>query len=496
MPSEWVLSKLEELVSQSFTGLVRSAAEQGIENSYSYLKMNNISASGKFDLSDLVKVNAYEVDVEKYSLKKGDFIFNTRNSVELVGKCGVFKIDTPAPILFNNNLLKIKFLNIKPEIVAHWLNSAIGKDQLKSITSATTSVAAIYQKQLMAVDVPVIPLAEQQQIAQKLDELLAQVDTLKTRLAAIPKILKRFRQSVLAAAVGGRLTEEWRGNVKIVESASELKIRWLAERKNNFELAQLDRLSRGTIKTPRKFISPLNPDIETAEVRFPDEWELVSVSEFAECLDSQRVPVKKDQRESSNGLYPYFGANGEVDRIDEYIFDDDLVMVTEDETFYGRIKPIAYRYTGKCWVNNHAHVLRAPNKIANDFLCYTLMYYKVIPWLTGTTGRAKLGQGSLNVLPMGMPPEVEQAEIVRRVEQLFAYADQIEQRVKDAQARVNHLTQSLLAKAFRGELTAEWRAQNPELISGENSATALLQRIKVEREALAGKTKTKKPKSP
>jgi len=77
----------------------------------------------------------------------------------------------------------------------------------------------------------------------------------------------------------------------------------------------------------------------------------------------------------------------------------------------------------------------------------------------------------------------EQTEIVRRVEQLFAYADQIEQRVKDAQARVNHLTQAILAKAFRGELTADWRAQNPELISGENSAEALLKRIKAERES-------------
>ena len=73
----------------------------------------------------------------------------------------------------------------------------------------------------------------------------------------------------------------------------------------------------------------------------------------------------------------------------------------------------------------------------------------------------------------------EQTQIVHRVEQLFAFADQIEQRVKVAQSRVNHLTQSILAKAFRGELTAEWRAQNPHLISGEHSAEALLLRIQL-----------------
>ena len=66
----------------------------------------------------------------------------------------------------------------------------------------------------------------------------------------------------------------------------------------------------------------------------------------------------------------------------------------------------------------------------------------------------------------------------------FTYADQIEKRVKDAQSRVNNLTLSILAKAFRGELTADWREQNPDLISGENSAEALLERIKADKAAL------------
>ena len=90
------------------------------------------------------------------------------------------------------------------------------------------------------------------------------------------------------------------------------------------------------------------------------------------------------------------------------------------------------------------------------------------------------------------PPVEEQTEIVHRVNQLFAFADQIEQRVKNAQARVNHLTQSILAKAFRGELTAEWREQNPNLISGDNSAEALLARIKAERGARKNNAKPRR----
>ncbi|GIU46481.1 hypothetical protein [Shewanella algidipiscicola] len=104
------------------------------------------------------------------------------------------------------------------------------------------------------------------------------------------------------------------------------------------------------------------------------------------------------------------------------------------------------------------------------------------------------------VCPSGQPTVVQNRSrrfCVRRVEELFAFADKVEAQVSKAQARVNNLTQSILAKAFRGELTAEWREQNPELIRGENSALALLERIKAEREALAlaAKAAKKKPRA-
>lgn len=357
----------------------------------------------------------------------------------------------------------------------------------------STAIPGLNREDAYNLNIAIPPLAEQKIIAEKLDTLLAQVDSTKARLEQIPQILKRFRQAVLAAAVSGKLTQEWRSNNKTLESAQDLLKRWLDIRENNFISNQYNLLENKKIKKIKNFPKPLQPDTTTGnELAVPEEWKIVSVSQFADCLDSQRIPVKKENRIASEGIYPYFGANGEVDRVDDYIFDGDYVLVTEDETFYGRVKPIAYRFTGKCWVNNHVHILSAPTKIANDYLCYALMYYKIIPWLTGTTGRAKLTQGALNVLPIGLPPEREIEEIVRRVEQLFAYADTIEKQVNNALARVNNLTQSILAKAFRGELTAQWRAENPDLISGENSAAALLEKIKAERTASGGKKASRK----
>ncbi|MWB60861.1 restriction endonuclease subunit S, partial [Pseudomonas aeruginosa] len=103
-----------------------------------------------------------------------------------------------------------------------------------------------------------------------------------------------------------------------------------------------------------------------------------------------------------------------------------------------------------------------------------------------------LFQRDVKEFVLEVPPLNEQHEIVRRVEQLFGYADTIEKQVNNALVRVNNLTQSILAKAFRGELTAQWRAENPDLISGENSAAALLEKIKAERAATGSKKAPRK----
>lgn len=109
------------------------------------------------------------------------------------------------------------------------------------------------------------------------------------------------------------------------------------------------------------------------------------------------------------------------------------------------------------------------------------------------TGVKHYRVGDVSNLIIPIPPTEEQTEIVRRVEQLFAYADRIEQQAKAAKARVDNLTQAILAKAFRGELTADWRAANPDLISGDNSAAALLARIQTERATVKPRKRASKP---
>ncbi|WP_434930709.1 restriction endonuclease subunit S [Shewanella sp. HL-SH5] len=487
IPEGWIKASLKEVGKVTSGNAFKST--QFVSTGVPVVKISNIQYGEYVEKNQEYLPLSFINEFSNFQIGSGDLLLALTRPITN-GQLKVCKYPKDASTaLLNQRVAKLETSkSLTQQFFEYYLRSKLFLEQVENGLSETLQ-PNLSPNTLTDFIVLLPPLAEQKVIADKLDELLAQVESTKARLDAIPAILKSFRQSLLAAAVSGKLTEAWRGENQIIENSKSLKIRWLSERRNNFEQLQKDLVSNGTIKRPRQFKEPIAPDTETGEVDISSEWELVSVSEFAECLDNMRIPVKKEQRESAQGLYPYFGANGEVDKVDEYIFDDELVMVTEDETFYGRVKPIAYRYSGKCWVNNHAHVLKAPNKVASDYLCYSLMYYKIIPWLSGTTGRAKLTQAALNSLPIGLPPEIEQTEIVRRVEELFALADKIEAQVNAAQLRVNNLTQSILAKAFRGELTADWRAANPELICGDNSAQALLERIKAEREALTKTTK-------
>lgn len=138
--------------------------------------------------------------------------------------------------------------------------------------------------------------------------------------------------------------------------------------------------------------------------------EYLKLEDCCEILDSKRIPVTANKRR--NGKYPYYGANGLQDNVDDYIFDDELVLLAEDGgNFNSKDKPIAYRVSGKCWVNNHAHVLKPKQGISVDYLCYALMYYDVSGLVNGAT-RQKLTQATMRKMKIPILSEIDQLRIV------------------------------------------------------------------------------------
>ena len=141
--------------------------------------------------------------------------------------------------------------------------------------------------------------------------------------------------------------------------------------------------------------------------------EYIKLEDACEILDSQRVPITASERKS--GIYPYYGANGIQDYVEDYIFDDDLVLLAEDGGNFGsKDRPIAYRVSGKCWVNNHAHVLKPKANIDVDYLCYSLMFYDTTGLVNGAT-RQKLTQVAMRQMQIPFVDIDSQRDIVKEL---------------------------------------------------------------------------------
>ena len=143
---------------------------------------------------------------------------------------------------------------------------------------------------------------------------------------------------------------------------------------------------------------------------------MMLLEDCCEILDSMRVPITAADRQG--GPYPYYGANGIQDHVAEYIFDDELVLLAEDGGNFGsKTRPIAYRVSGKCWVNNHAHVLKPKEGLDVDFLCYSLMFYNTDGLVNGAT-RQKLTQATMRKMLIPKLEITEQRAIVELINQV------------------------------------------------------------------------------
>ena len=205
--------------------------------------------------------------------------------------------------------------------------------------------------------------------------------------------------------------------------------------------ALMDHLfSYGTKGEPRK-------QTEIGEI--PESWGAVRLNELCECLDSKRVPVKESERNKRNGSIPYYGASGQAGWIDDFLFDEDLLLVAEDgENLNSRRLPIAYSIEGKSWVNNHAHVLRVTN-IDQFFLEYHLNSTDLSSYLTGTT-RPKLNKASLLGILVPKPKCAEADEIASILRNCDAKIAALEHET----ARLDELFHAMLEELMTGKRSA------------------------------------------
>lgn len=497
LPQGWCLTTLENVADWGSGGTPSRKESAYYNGNVPWIKTGDLGPKILYASSEYISELGVKNSSAKY-FPKGSVAIAMYGAT--IGKTSILGIDatTNQACGVGNPILGLTFSEFLYYFLLNEKDSFIAKG--KGGAQPNISQALIKEHEIY-----LPPLAEQKVIADKLDTLLAQVETTKARLERIPEILKRFRQSVLTAAVSGKLTKDFFCDSELEDDITE---DWIAYQKKIFETIGKQPKSKNWMKSAPK---PENRCEFADRLPAGKGWRIFFLDDII-FSKNQGVNTTTEKVEyTSSGIVAIQAGNIQEGYV--HFQTDKFVSTEKFESLSAHVKPkpndVLYTNIGA----NFGNAAVVPSEIDSFLITWNVMrivpsrlimpkYLEMVlnskiirdealkavststvPFVNGKT----IGQ---YVIPTPQIPE--QVEIVRRVEELFAFADSIEQKATAALARVNNLTQSILAKAFRGELTADWRAANPELISGDNSAAALLEKIKAERAALAGKKTRKK----
>lgn len=454
LPENWTSTQLGEVckVVRGITFPASAKEEKLTPDNVCCLRTTNVQK--EVDWDDVYFVSKEYVKRDDQFVKIGDILMSMANSYELVGKVSVVR-ELPYITSFGAFISAVRPLPvIEAQYLFHLLRTAKVQSELRKGSSQTVNIANISVSRLSEIEIPLPPLPEQKRIADKLDALLARADSCERHLERVPQILKRFRQSVLAAATSGRLTEGWREergvdveweNCSLGDVITD--IRYGTARKSVYELKNA---------TPVLRIPNIGDGrIDASDLKYSnfDKKEIETLSLKAGDLLLIR----------SNGSVELVGKVAIVDKeFDGFLYAGYLIRLRFDKT---KVNP---RYI--------SHYLSSPAIRSHIELT-----------ARSTSGVNNINSEEVKAISLELPSLEEQTEIVRRVEKLFAYVERLEARYLSASERVARFTPSLLAKAFRGELVG----QDPN----DESASALVGRIRETRDAQKAGPSVKSKKS-
>lgn len=365
--------------------------------------------------------------------------------------------------------------------------------------------------------IPLPPTEEQSRIVAKVDELMALCDQLEVQQQKCRTLQNHLRQSTLQAVAASQSSHELQDSWQRLqvnfdqlfstpEDVKELRdlilllgikgllvdqLETTPKKSGDFlSLVQAKReelISQGIVRRSTKL-----PEVDENESPFPlpRGWTFCRLGDVSICRDGQRIPLSKAEREPRRGVYPYYGASGIIDHIDDYIFEDNLLLVGEDgANLINRSTPIAFIANGQYWVNNHAHVLDA---ICDTSLKYLELYINAIdlkPYVTGTA-QPKMNQAKMNSIVVAVPPLEEQVRIIECVSSLMAVCDVLESKFRNATETSTNLAISAVAaitgiaikqeeepmKAPQTELVAPVRLGTPPDVKAQAPLATILAR--------------------
>ena len=281
-------------------------------------------------------------------------------------------------------------------------------------SKAKSMIPGIERNNVLDLCIPVPPLEEQNRIVAKIEEILPYIDQYDKAYTKLETFNKKFpedmEKSILQMAMQGKLVEQRPEE----GTADELYEQIVAEK--------AQRIKEGKIKKEKPIDFVLSDEIPWD---LPENWKWVRFRDITINRDAERVPLSVSEREHLEKKYDYYGASGVIDKVDKYLFTEDLVLIGEDgANLLSRSTPIAFIATGKYWVNNHAHVIECCKGVFIKYFVYYINAISLAKYVTGTA-QPKMNQARMNGIWIPLPPLEEQKRIVAKIEELLPYCDQL-----------------------------------------------------------------------
>ena len=367
--------------------------------------------TGNVDFDIYISKELYEKNKEKGGVPSKNDILVT--AVGTIGKSYIVKGTKPfyykdAYILCFENIA-----NIYPEYIKYCLDSPYMQNEIHRDSMATTvaQLTIIKAKEML---VPFPPLEEQHRIVAKIEEILPYIDQYDKAYTKLETFNKKFpedmKKSILQMAMQGKLVEQRPEE----GTADELFEQIVAEK--------AQRIKEGKIKKEKPIDFVLSDEIPWD---LPENWKWVRFRDITINRDAERVPLSVSEREHLEKKYDYYGASGVIDKVDKYLFTEDLVLIGEDgANLLSRSTPIAFIATGKYWVNNHAHVIECCKGVFIKYFVYYINAISLAKYVTGTA-QPKMNQARMNGIWIPLPPLEEQKRIVAKIEEFLPYCDQL-----------------------------------------------------------------------
>lgn len=265
-----------------------------------------------------------------------------------------------------------------------------------------------------------------------------------------------------------------------------------ALKKRIYDMAISGQLTRHLVDDTPVDLSLLSYHEEGVDLlpEIPETWKYCYFDDVLINRDSERIPVSVADRKKLSKKYDYYGASGVIDKVDNYLFDENLLLIGEDgANLLSRSTPIAFIAKGKYWVNNHAHVLQATEHVLLEYVEIYINAISLVPYVTGSA-QPKLSQHMMSKIPVPVPPIEEQQRIVETVKSVFDHLGLIDTLQSQYQDNLATLKSKIIDAGIQGKLTKQ--------LSEDGTAEELYQQIQREKLALekAGKIKKSKPLPP